>query len=307
MPFARRAQRTAEYVDAMRTVWRDDVASFSGSFVDFASIRVNPKPVRNRRIPIVLGGNSDAALRRVVAWGDGWYGFNLDDVAAVADRVQFIDGCAATPAGTVRTPVGGRVTAAADADVSALAELGIDELVIVEAPPDDAALVPTGWPGWRGAGCSGADDAHSADLRPARADDGVRVLADRLWPRGVRKDDPRIDRWIKDVAPSSELRRWYNHDLERYDEFVARYEHELEEPIAAKRSASFANSPTPDRSPCSRRRRTSSTATSSCSSGCWENNDDRAVGGRCSSATGGPGYVYVGLEVIEEERWTRCR
>lgn len=63
--------------------------------------------------------------------------------------------------------------------------------------------------------------------------DGVRVLADRLWPRGVRKDDPRIDRWIKGVAPSSELRRWYNHDLDRYDEFVARYLRELEDPVAA--------------------------------------------------------------------------
>jgi uncharacterized protein YeaO (DUF488 family) len=69
---------------------------------------------------------------------------------------------------------------------------------------------------------------------PPEPDDGLRVLADRLWPRGVRKDDPRIDRWIKDVAPSSELRRWYNHDLDRYDEFVARYEHELDEPVAAK-------------------------------------------------------------------------
>jgi uncharacterized protein YeaO (DUF488 family) len=66
-----------------------------------------------------------------------------------------------------------------------------------------------------------------------RPDDGVRVLADRLWPRGVRKDDPRIDRWIKDVAPSSPLRQWYGHDPDRYDEFVARYERELEDPQAA--------------------------------------------------------------------------
>ena len=69
---------------------------------------------------------------------------------------------------------------------------------------------------------------------PAARDDGLRVLVDRLWPRGVRKDDPRIDGWSKDVAPSSELRRWYNHDLDRYDEFVARYEHELDGPGAAK-------------------------------------------------------------------------
>lgn len=64
-------------------------------------------------------------------------------------------------------------------------------------------------------------------------DDGMRVLVDRLWPRGVRKDDPRIDRWIKDVAPSSPLRQWYGHDPHRYDEFVARYERELDDPKAA--------------------------------------------------------------------------
>ena len=77
------AQRAAEYVDAMRTLWRDDVASFHGEFVDFDQMRVNPKP-RDRRIPVVLGGNSDAALRRVAAWGDGWYGFNLADVEEAA-------------------------------------------------------------------------------------------------------------------------------------------------------------------------------------------------------------------------------
>src|SRR6478752_9691649 len=87
VPFERRGARTAEYVAAMRTLWRDDVASFSGEFVGFDSVRVNPKPVHDRRIPIVLGGNSDAALRRAAAWGDGWYGFNVDGVAAVAERV----------------------------------------------------------------------------------------------------------------------------------------------------------------------------------------------------------------------------
>src|SRR3954452_7596107 len=87
VPFQRRTERTAEYVAAMRTLWRDDVASFDGEFVNFESVRVNPKPVRDRRIPVVLGGNSDPALRRAVLWGDGWYGFNLDGVAAVRERV----------------------------------------------------------------------------------------------------------------------------------------------------------------------------------------------------------------------------
>ena len=90
VPFERRGARTAEYVSAMRTLWRDDVASFDGEFVAFESVRVNPKPAGGRPIPIVLGGNSDAALRRVAAWGDGWYGFNLAGPADVADRIAFL-------------------------------------------------------------------------------------------------------------------------------------------------------------------------------------------------------------------------
>lgn len=63
--------------------------------------------------------------------------------------------------------------------------------------------------------------------------EGQRVLVDRLWPRGIRKDDPRIGRWIRDVAPSTELRTWYAHQPERFDEFAARYEAELQMPEAA--------------------------------------------------------------------------
>jgi uncharacterized protein YeaO (DUF488 family) len=59
------------------------------------------------------------------------------------------------------------------------------------------------------------------------ADDGQRVLVDRMWPRGVRKDDPRVGTWLKDVAPSKELREWYHHDLEKFDQFAARYQEEL--------------------------------------------------------------------------------
>jgi uncharacterized protein YeaO (DUF488 family) len=59
-------------------------------------------------------------------------------------------------------------------------------------------------------------------------DDGRRVLVDRLWPRGFRKDDPRVGTWFKDVAPSNELRGWYNHQPERFDEFAARYREELQ-------------------------------------------------------------------------------
>lgn len=64
-------------------------------------------------------------------------------------------------------------------------------------------------------------------------DDGQRVLVDRLWPRGFRKGDPRVGRWIPKVAPSTELRNWYSHDPARFDEFAARYAAELEQEPAA--------------------------------------------------------------------------
>lgn len=59
--------------------------------------------------------------------------------------------------------------------------------------------------------------------------DPPRVLADRLWPRGLRKDDPRIGQWHPEVAPSNDLRRWYGHEPERFAEFQERYRTELEQ------------------------------------------------------------------------------
>ena len=58
--------------------------------------------------------------------------------------------------------------------------------------------------------------------------DGQRILVDRLWPRGVRKEDLALDGWMKDVAPSAELRKWFHHDPSRWDEFQRRYTDELE-------------------------------------------------------------------------------
>lgn len=70
------------------------------------------------------------------------------------------------------------------------------------------------------------DDAH-----PER--DGYRVLVDRLWPRGLSHAAAALDEWLKDAAPSAELRRWYDHDLPRYEEFARRYRVELRDPPAA--------------------------------------------------------------------------
>ena len=59
------------------------------------------------------------------------------------------------------------------------------------------------------------------------ASDGTRILVDRLWPRGVRKADAAIDQWIKEIAPSTELRKWFGHDPARWDEFRSRYAAEV--------------------------------------------------------------------------------
>ncbi len=64
---------------------------------------------------------------------------------------------------------------------------------------------------------------------PPSKDDGLRFLVERLWPRGIKKEDLQIDGWLKDVAPSSELRKWFHHDPAKWDKFRKRYFSELED------------------------------------------------------------------------------
>jgi probable F420-dependent oxidoreductase len=144
VPFARRGQRTAEYVGAMRALWADDVTSFHGEFAGFDAIRVNPKPVRGRRIPIVVGGNSDAALGRVAAFGDGWYGFNLP-AAAVAERLGTLaEYCRERGREPAELSTAVALSDGTPGLIPELAESGLSELVLVGAPPADPALV-TAW------------------------------------------------------------------------------------------------------------------------------------------------------------------
>ena len=73
------------------------------------------------------------------------------------------------------------------------------------------------------------------------ADDGTRVLIDRLWPRGVKKTDADIDQWEKDIAPSTALRKWFGHDPARWQEFRSRYAIEIQEhPEQLKRLRALA-------------------------------------------------------------------
>lgn len=65
-------------------------------------------------------------------------------------------------------------------------------------------------------------------------DDGTRILVDRLWPRGLTREAAGVDEWMKDLAPSDELRRWFGHDPERWAEFRRRYTRELQAPGKAR-------------------------------------------------------------------------
>lgn len=143
IPFERRGARAAEYLQAMRTVWREDVASFDGEFVSFESVRVNPKPVRNRQIRVVFGGNSDAALRRVVAHADGWYGFNIADVEAVRERIATLEKlCRKSRRDVDELYLAVAVQRLQPDDLTALTDVGVSELVLVETPPEDPSATP---------------------------------------------------------------------------------------------------------------------------------------------------------------------
>lgn len=62
----------------------------------------------------------------------------------------------------------------------------------------------------------------------AENDDGIRILVDRIWPRGLSKEEAQLDDWMKEIAPSTELRKWFNHEEDRFPEFSKKYKKELE-------------------------------------------------------------------------------
>jgi uncharacterized protein YeaO (DUF488 family) len=86
-----------------------------------------------------------------------------------------------------------------------------------------------------------ADASHVQVRRvyePPRPVNGQRVLVDRLWPRGLSKERAHLDEWCKEIAPSTELREWYGHDPDRFEDFAPRYRAELDVP---ERAAAFAH------------------------------------------------------------------
>jgi probable F420-dependent oxidoreductase len=134
VPFEGRVARTTEYIEAMRVLWGEDVASYSGRYVRFEQVRCYPKPV-HRGVPVVLGGNSDRALQRVAVHGDGWYGFNVA-LGELPGRLEILR-AACEGSGRTGTSLH-KAVALTDAnpdDLGDVEALGVNEVVIVESPP----------------------------------------------------------------------------------------------------------------------------------------------------------------------------
>ena len=131
IPWARRGARTGESVAAMRALWEQSHASFNGEFVQFERARSYPQPVRNGRLPVVVGGHSEAALRRAAAWGDGWCGFNLtpDETRRVIGRLDEL----LTEHGRARADLEifmAPVREAGPDSIAAYRDAGVDELYL---------------------------------------------------------------------------------------------------------------------------------------------------------------------------------
>jgi probable F420-dependent oxidoreductase len=129
--FATRAARTREAIRALRALWTEDVPAFAGRYVAFPPVRFEPKPVQRPHPPILVGGESEAALRRAAALGDGWYGVGHtpDSAAARVRRLQALlaeHGRGAGPFDYTVSHGGGELTAD---DVRRYADAGITRVV----------------------------------------------------------------------------------------------------------------------------------------------------------------------------------
>jgi probable F420-dependent oxidoreductase len=144
IPFERRAQRTCEYIEAMRRLWTDPKSSFAGEFVRFDEVRSFPKPVQGGNVPVIFGGESLPALRRVAKFGNGWFGVNLnpDQAAAkIAKLHSLLDeqGRDRKEVEIIISPYANQVTLD---DLRAYHELGVSEFVPFVRLPGDESKIP---------------------------------------------------------------------------------------------------------------------------------------------------------------------
>jgi probable F420-dependent oxidoreductase len=144
IPFERRAHRTCEYVDVMRKLWSEEKTSFSGEFVNFKDARSFPKPARPGGVPIIFGGESGPALRRVARYGNGWFSVKLTpaQLAEKLERLQVLlkeNGRSLESIELIVSPYQAEVTRD---DLRRYHELGVSEIIPFVRLPADEALIP---------------------------------------------------------------------------------------------------------------------------------------------------------------------
>jgi probable F420-dependent oxidoreductase len=141
IPFEGRARRTREYVEVMRKLWSDGVASHDGEFVRFERAGSFPKPAQGAKVPVIFGGESEAALRRVAECGDGWYGFNLDPGTASGRIARLWQLLAerGRPAADVELIVSPYTKRISRDDLARYRDLGVSEVVMLATLPADPA------------------------------------------------------------------------------------------------------------------------------------------------------------------------
>jgi len=132
MDFSTRASRTEEYIMVMRALWSEGISEFSGKTVELARCHFNPKPVQKPHPPIIFGGESDPALRRVARMGDGWYGYDLTPEALV-ERLPGLDAALAASGRSrqdIQLIVGPNRHPVNPETIAAYAAAGTDQLVV---------------------------------------------------------------------------------------------------------------------------------------------------------------------------------
>jgi len=132
MPFEDRAAVNAEYLAVMKACWHDEVSSYEGAHYTLPPCRMYPKPVQQPNPPIYLGGETDAALRRVATLGDGWHGFNHlpDSAAASVRRLEGFLGEAGRSLADVDVTVGAYLQPVQPSHLPAYRDAGVDQLVL---------------------------------------------------------------------------------------------------------------------------------------------------------------------------------
>ncbi len=145
VPFARRGARCAEYVEVLKSLWCDPVSNFEGEFHHLAGARFYPKPIQQPHPPILFGGESDAALRRVATLGDGWFGFNHtpESAAECLGRLGTILEAEGRRLADLDISLSPYLQPSSGADLPRFEELGVDRFVILAMAPSVEAIPST--------------------------------------------------------------------------------------------------------------------------------------------------------------------